>query len=130
MTSLHTRRALQAAQDALEADLPDLADVRRTVSVPSQTGGTTRTPRLVIRDMPVDVRAGGGNITVTADQAESVTFLDVRAPLSYELRRGDELLVYTDADRTSVPSLLRVVAIIAPRSHALLQHLTARQVIG
>lgn len=129
-SSLDTRRALDAARERLEADLADLADVRRSVTVASPTGGTTKTPRIVETDVPVSVDAGGGGITVTAEQAESVTFLDVKAPLRYDLKRGDELLVYPDGDRGQPPAIVRVVSVVRPNTLGLLTRITARQVTG
>lgn len=128
--SLHTRRVLDAARQSLEDELADRADLRRTVTVPSPTGGTTRTPRIVETDVPVSVDAGGANITLTAEQAESVTFLDVKCPLRYDVRRGDELLVYPEGDRALVPAVVRVVSIVKPSTLGLLTRITARQVTG
>lgn len=129
-TSLDTRRALDAARERLEADLADLADVRRIVTVASPTGGTAKTPRIVETDMPVSVDAGGAGITVTAEQAESVTFLEVKAPLRYDLKRGDELLVYPEGDRSQSYVVVRVVSVVRPNTLGLLTRMTARQVTG
>lgn len=128
--SLHTRRVLDAARQSLEDELADRADIRRTVTVASPTGGTTKTPRIVETDVPVTVDAGGAGITVTAEQAESVTFLDVKCPLRYDLRRGDELLVYPEGDRGANPTVVRVVSIVRPNTLGLLTRMTARQVTG
>jgi hypothetical protein len=128
--SLHTRRVLAAARASLEGELADTADVRRMVAAPSPTGGTTKAARIVARDVPVSVSAGGGGITVTADQAESITFLEVRAPLRADIKRGDELLVYPEGDRDETPAVVRVVSIIRPDTLGLLARITARQVTG
>jgi hypothetical protein len=84
----------------------------------------------VLTDVPVSVDAGGAGITVTAEQAESVTFLDVKIPLRCDVRRGDELLVYSLGDRSETPSVIRVVSVVRPNTLGLLTRITARQVTG